>query len=48
MIARDFHFREDDWAKLNVSMVQDVEWVQHHNVTLTGPSPSSAHCLTRG
>jgi hypothetical protein len=34
LITRDFHFRQEDWRKLDVSLVQDVEWVPHPDVTL--------------
>ncbi|EAQ87783.1 hypothetical protein CHGG_04402 [Chaetomium globosum CBS 148.51] len=37
MITRDFHFREEDWEKLDVSLIQDIEWVQHPDVTLDHP-----------
>ena len=37
MITRDFHFREQDWRELDVSMVQDIEWVPHPDVTLDHP-----------
>ena len=32
-----FSIYEDDWAKLDVSKVQDIEGVQHHDVTLGRP-----------
>jgi hypothetical protein len=35
LITRDFHFRENTlWEKLDMAMVQDVEWVTHHHVKL--------------
>ncbi|KAK4032282.1 hypothetical protein C8A01DRAFT_50889 [Parachaetomium inaequale] len=37
MITRDFHFREQDWRELDVSMIQDIEWVPHPDVTLDHP-----------
>ncbi|KAH6632108.1 kinase-like domain-containing protein [Chaetomium tenue] len=37
MITRDFHFREEDWEKLDVSLIQDIEWVQHPDITLDHP-----------
>lgn len=37
MVTRDFHFREDDWRKLDESAVQDTEWVPHPDVTLDHP-----------
>ena len=37
MITRDFHFREQDWELLNMSLIQDIEWVQHPDVTLDHP-----------
>lgn len=37
MITRDFHFREEDWEKLDMSLIQDIEWVQHPDVTLDHP-----------
>jgi hypothetical protein len=37
MITRDFHFREEDWEKLDMSLIQNIEWVQHPDVTLDHP-----------
>jgi hypothetical protein len=37
MITRDFHFREQDWQELDVSKIQDIEWVPHPDVTLDHP-----------
>lgn len=37
LITRDFHFRQEDWRKLDVSAVQDVEWVPHADITLDHP-----------
>lgn len=37
IITRDFHFREEDWSKLDVAMIKDIKWVQHPEVTLDHP-----------